>query len=161
MICCFTGHRKITPSHMLKLPGLLDAELERLIVAGVDTFRCGGAIGFDTLAGLKVIEKKKRYGNIRLELMLPCRDQTKRWCERDRKIYEYIASEADKIEFVSDTYTSYCMHERNRRLVDGSDYCITYLAERSGGPAYTVDYAATRSVEVINLYEMASEDINV
>ncbi len=154
MICCFTGHRKITPEHMLKLPELLEGELEKLIVAGVCTFRGGGAVGFDTLAELKVIEKKKKYPFVRLELILPCRDQTKRWSERDRTIYEYIACEADKIEYVTDIYTPSCMHERNRRLVEGSDYCVSYLAERSGGTAYTVNYARSLSVEVINLYEI-------
>ena len=153
MICCFTGHRKITPSHMLKLPELLEKEIERLIVAGVDTFRGGGAIGFDTLAELKVIEKKKQYDFIKLELILPCRDQTKKWGERDRTIYEYIASEADDIKYITDTYTSTCMHERNRALVKDSDYCVTYLAERSGGTAYTVDYAKKNGVVVINIYE--------
>ena len=141
---------------MLRLPELLDRELERLMIAGVDTFRCGGAIGFDTLAALKVIEKKKQFGNIRLELILPCRDQTKRWGERDKTIYEYIASEADSLEYVSDVYNSHCMHERNRRLVNGSDFCIAYLAERSGGTAYTVDHAESKGVEVINLYDVLS-----
>ena len=154
MICCVTGHRKIEPTHMLKLPELLDTELERLIVAGVDTFRGGGAIGFDTLAELKVIEKKKQYGFIKLELILPCRDQTKKWSERDRTIYEYIASEADSLEYVSDVYTPYCMHARNRRLVDGSDFCLTYFSHTVGGTAYTVDYAKTRSVNVINLFDL-------
>jgi len=159
MVCCFTGHRKITPTHMLKLPELLENEIERLIVAGVDTFRGGGAIGFDTLAELKVIEKKKQYGFIKLELILPCRDQTKKWGERDRTIYEYIASEADSIEYISDVYNSHCMHERNRRLVSGSDFCLTYFSHTSGGTAYTVNYAISHSVEVINLFNMIENNI--
>jgi len=154
MICCFTGHRKIKSEHMLKLPELLDSELERLIVAGVDTFRGGGAIGFDTLAELKAIEKKKKYPFIRLELILPCKDQTKNWEERSKAIYDYIISEADSVEFVAETYNSHCMHERNRRLVDGSDFCITYLSENSGGTAYTVKYAGSQSVDVINLFDL-------
>ena len=154
MICCFTGHRKIIPAHMLRLPELLDAELDRLIIAGVDTFRGGGAIGFDTLAELKVIEKKKQFGFIKLELILPCRDQTKKWGERDRTIYEYIASEADSIRYITDTYTSTCMHERNRALVNGSDFCLTYLADEFGGTAYTVNYAKKNDVDVINLFNI-------
>ena len=139
---------------MLRLPELLDAELDRLIVAGVNTFRGGGAIGFDTLAELKVIEKKKQYGFIKLELILPCKDQTKKWGERDRTIYEYIASEADAIRYITDTYTSTCMHERNRGLVNGSDFCLTYLADEVGGTAYTVDYAKKHNVDVINLFDI-------
>lgn len=154
MICCFTGHRDIIPEHMLKLPELLDAELEKLIVCGVDTFRGGGAIGFDTLAELKVLEKKKQYGFIKLELILPCRDQTKNWGARNKAIYDYIASESDRIEYVAESYTSTCMHERNRRLVNGSDFCLSYLSKHEGGTAYTVDYAKGRSVDVINLFDL-------
>ena len=139
---------------MLRLPELLDAELDRLIVAGVNTFRGGGAIGFDTLAELKVIEKKKQYGFIKLELILPCKDQTKKWGERDRTIYEYIASEADAIRYITDTYTSTCMHERNRGLVNGSDFCMTYFSHAQGGTAYTVDYAKKHNVDVINLFDI-------
>ena len=157
MICCFTGHRKIPSAHMLKLPEVLDRELDRLIVAGVDTFRGGGAVGFDMLAELKVIEKKKRYADLRLELILPCRDQTKNWGERDRVIYDYIVSEADCVEYVTDAYTPWCMHERNRRLVKGSDYCVAYLAHGSGGTAYTVDHANKSGVEVINLFDAIGE----
>ena len=153
MVCCFTGHRKIDNERMLKLPELLDRELESLIVAGVDTFRGGGAVGFDMLAELKVIEKKKKYGNIRLELILPCRDQSKKWGERDRTIYDYIVSEADSVEYVSERYTPWCMHERTRRLIDGSDICVAYLSGNGGGTAYTVGYAASRSVDVINLFD--------
>lgn len=156
MVCCFTGHRNIKPEHMLKLPSLLDGELEKLIVLGVDTFRAGGAIGFDTLAALKVLEKKRKYSFLKLDLILPCRDQTKSWGERDKMIYDYIASQADDLTYVTDRYSSTCMHERNRRLVDGSDFCLAYLARRSGGTAYTCSYAQSRSVEVINLFDILS-----
>ncbi len=151
MICCFTGHRAIPDAHIIKLPELLDTELERLIVGGVTVFRGGGALGFDTLAELKVLEKRNKYGFISLELILPCRDQAKGWSERNRGIYEYIARAADKVEYVTDTYTPYCMHERNRRLVNGSDFCVAYCASLSGGSAYTCRYAKKKGVEVINL----------
>ena len=126
MICCFTGHRDIDARHILQLPALLDREIEKLIVCGVDTFRGGGAVGFDMLSELKVIEKKKKYSFIRLELILPCRDQTKKWNEHSRAVYEYIASEADRIEYITDLYTPTCMRERNRALVDGSDFCLAF-----------------------------------
>ena len=154
MICCFTGHRKIPAEQMLKLPELLDRELEKLILCGVHTFRGGGAIGFDTLAELKVIEKKKKYGFIRLELILPCKDQTKNWGSRNKMIYDYVISEADSVEYVSECYNSHCMHERNRRLVNNSDFCVAYCSDTSGGTAYTIDYARSKGVDVINLFDV-------
>ena len=153
MICCFTGHRNIPSEHMLQLPKELDLQLDKLIICGVDIFRTGGALGFDTLAALKVIEKKELYSFIKLELILPCRDQTIGWSPRNKEIYNYIASRADKIEYVSDIYTSTCMHERNRRLVNGSDFCLAYCTSQKGGSAYTVSYAQKRGVEVIKLFD--------
>ena len=45
------------------------------------------------------------------------------------------------------------MHKRNRYLVDNSSVCICYLTEATGGTAYTVDYAQTKNLTVINLGE--------
>lgn len=154
MICCFTGHRSIPTEDMLRLPALLDYEIEKLIVCGVNVFRCGGAMGFDTLAALKVLEKRNRYDFIRLELILPCADQTNGWTARNKEIYEYIRSKADSVEYITKTYTTTCMHERNRRLVAGSDFCIAYLTSMRGGTAYTYNYAKSRGVELINLAEL-------
>lgn len=158
MVCCFTGHRNIPPTHMLKLPELLDNELERLILSGVEIFRGGGAVGFDTIAELKALEKRKKYPHIRLELILPCKDQVKKWNERDRAIYEYILKEADVVSYVEEKYTPYCMHARNRRLVNESDFCLAYLSEQGGGTAYTVNYAKKKNVDVINLFDRLSKD---
>lgn len=152
MICCFTGHRKIADGDLIKLPELIDRELERLIVAGVTEFRTGGALGFDTLAALRVIEKKKKYPFLRLKLVLPCLNQAERWSPRNRKIYELILSMADEAEYVSEHYTSTCMRERNCRLVDGSDYCLAFCAQESGGSAFTCRYAQEKGLVVINLF---------
>ena len=154
MICCFTGHRSIAPYHMAQLPDIIDREIEKLISKGVTVFRGGGALGFDTLAELKVLEKKEKYSFLRLELVLPCRDQANAWNPRNKEIYAYIASRADSVEYVSDKYTSTCMHERNRRLVDGSDFCLTYCTSESGGTAYTCSYARGQGVRVINTEHM-------
>ena len=157
MVCCFTGHRKIEYDKITRLPDVLDYEIERLIVCGVTTFRGGGAMGFDTLAELKVLEKKRKYNFIRLDLILPCKNQTQSWTPRDKQIYDYILANADSIEYVSENYTPYCMHKRNRALIDGSDFCIAYLTSSSGGTAYTCDYAEKKGVHVINVAEMLEQ----
>ena len=154
MICCFTGHRSIAPNQMAQLPDIIDKEIERLIAEGVTVFRGGGALGFDTLAELKVLEKKEKYSFLKLELILPCRDQTSNWNPRNKEIYVYIASRADSVEYVSDKYPPTCMHERNRRLVNGSDFCLAYCTSDSGGTAYTCSYARGQGVKVINVENM-------
>ncbi len=150
---CFTGHRFIRRNNALLIPTKLKGILETLIERGACRFRAGGAIGFDTVAALCVLELREKYPHIKLELILPCRDQTKAWSEQERQVYNYILSQASTVEYVTDHYTPWCMHERNRRLVNGSQVCIAYLTESRGGTAYTYSYALNKGLEVINIAE--------
>ena len=52
---------------------------------------------------------------------------------------------------LSERYYQGCMHERNRYMVDHSRVCICYLTERTGGTAYTVEYARSRGLKIFNL----------
>ena len=153
-ICCFTGHRKVADSHAEKLCYLIDDELEALIAEGYTVFRTGGAVGFDTLAALRVLRMKMKYSFITLELCLPCKDQNVKWLDYDKKFYAFCLKRADRIRYVGEKYTSNCMFARNRMLVDGSSVCIGYCdpAARSGGSRYTLGYAKEQGVECRNLY---------
>ena len=126
----------------------------KLIEDGYLYFGAGGALGFDTLAAQTVLELKTIYPQIKLILVLPCLSQTKGWSARDIEIYEDIKKKADKVVYTSQEYTKGCMHKRNRHLVDNSNTCICYLTEKSGGTAYTVDYAQNNNLTIINLGEM-------
>lgn len=150
---CFTGHRQIEQSDAYSIPTRLKELLSHLIARGAHRFRAGGAIGFDTVAALCVLELKETYPDISLELVLPCQDQTKSWNGQDRAVYDYILSQADTVEYVTETYKPWCMHERNRRLVNESQVCIAYLKHSTGGTAYTYSYALQKNIEVINLAE--------
>lgn len=157
-ICCFTGHRRINGPTLEALSSLLDGVLDRLIADGVTVFRTGGAVGFDTLAALKVLERRRTSPHIALHLCLPCRNQTDRWGERSRDYYDYILSEADCVEYLYDDYVKGCMLARNRRMVEGSQFCIGYCRTDRGGSAYTLDYAKKKGVRVINLARMLTEE---
>lgn len=153
--CCFSGHRKICDEHLIRLPECLSNLLDLLVKKGFRHFKAGGAIGFDTIAALKCLELKNKYPDlsITLELCLPCRDQTNGWSEAEKGAYRFVLDRADKISYECDSYTSGCMFARNRRLVDGSDLCVAYLASKKGGTAYTCSYAERQGVKVMNLYE--------
>lgn len=150
---CFTGHRGIARRDALSIPTDLKSILRELIGKGARRFRAGGAIGFDTVAALSVLELKEEFPDIRLELVLPCRDQTKNWGDTDKSVYNYILSVADSVEYITDHYTPWCMHERNRRLVNPSQVCIAYLKRSEGGTAFTYNYALQKGLCVINLAE--------
>ena len=95
LICCFTGHRTIEQSHAESLVRLTDDAIEKMIERGVTVFRNGGAVGFDTLAALKVIEKKKKYPHIRLEMYLPCKEQSKKWNDFSKAVYEFVLTRVE------------------------------------------------------------------
>ncbi len=147
---CFTGHRDIPEEHALKLPSVLYEVLEKLIAQGAQDFYAGGAIGFDTLSALCVLDLKETHPELKLHLILPCRNQTAYWDSASIKVYNYIQKHADTTEYISDKYYSGCMHERNRRLVDCSQICVAYLTGGNGGTAYTCNYAEKKGVRIIN-----------
>ena len=148
---CFTGHRTIPENGKAKLSMLLDNIIEALYNKGVVFFGCGGAYGFDTEAEYAVLRAKERHKEIKLILVLPCKEQDKYWNDESKAMYRDILSKADKIVYTSENYTSDCMHKRNRHLVDFSGYCVAYCTKQSGGTVYTMNYATDNGLKVINL----------
>ena len=148
---CFTGHRHIAPNELETVSQSLETVLVELIEKGYRYFGSGGALGFDLLAAQAVLNLKEAYPQIRLILVLPCADQTKFWNKSEIDYFEKVKSQADKVVCLSEKYYSGCMHKRNRHLVDNSSVCISYLRKHSGGTFYTVEYAKTQKVKVIEL----------
>lgn len=148
---CFTGHREIPLLKAGTIKRRLKKTLEDLIEIGYCYFGAGGALGFDTLAAQMVLELKAKYPQIRLILVLPCLSQADGWSDKDKAVYEDIKKRADKVVYTAQEYFKGCMHKRNRHLVDNSSVCICYLTRRTGGTAYTVDYADKNGLQVINI----------
>lgn len=149
---CFTGHRNITDNRK-NIEELLKNTLIGLIEKGYCYFGAGGALGFDTLAATVVLELKVKYPQIKLILVLPCRNQTRGWKEHDIKIYNDIMSKADKVVYTAENYYNGCMHKRNRHLVNNSSVCVCYLTEETGGTFYTMNYARKNNLRIINVAE--------
>lgn len=148
--CCFTGHREITlPVETIQYN--LEKQLKELISSGVIYYGAGGALGFDTIAALTVIKLRQIYPQIKLIMVLPCKEQTKGWNSNDIGIYNYILNQADKVVYTSENYYPGCMHKRNRHLVYNSSHCICYLEKNTGGTAYTVNYAKEKGLTIYNV----------
>lgn len=152
-VVCFTGHRNIPGGAAERLLVLLKETISELCERGATVFRAGGAMGFDTLAALAVLDMKETYPQLHLELILPCRNQTDGWNDVSRQVYDYILQRADEHRFLFDSYMEGCMLERDRKLVEGSDVCVAYCAQSQGGTAYTYTLALRADVETINLYD--------
>ena len=149
--CCFTGHRQIPPHAREELIAVLDRRIAALADVGFTEFRVGGALGFDTLAAQRVLAAREQRPTCQLHLILPCRNQPHHWHSNDEECYRDILSRADRVTYVQETYTKGCMHLRNRALVEGSDLCLAFCYESTGGSAYTCRYALQRGVRLINL----------
>lgn len=149
--CSFTGHRAIPNEIRNYLLGRVKDAVNYLYPRGIKTYLTGGAIGFDTLAAMAVIKCREVYKDIRLILVIPCRDQARTWTPHDVVVYENIKQLADEVVCLSEYYYNGCMHARNRYLIDNSDSCVCYLTRASGGTAYTIRYARERGLSVYNL----------
>lgn len=153
---CFTGHRVIAGRDVDTLVPRLDRLLERMYEKDFRSFRCGGALGFDTLCAKRVLALKERHPDAVLELILPCADQDARWTDAQKAEYRRLIDLAGRVTVLYETYVPWCMQERNRKLVTGADLCVAYLTESQGGTAYTVKYAEKCGVPVVNLAKPVS-----
>lgn len=148
---CFTGHRIIPPETRASLSAQLLNEIQTLVEDGYCYFGAGGALGFDILAAQAVLQLRHNFPQIRLILVLPCKEQTRGWPTADVDTYNEILHHADKVVYTAEHYYRGCMFKRNRHVVDNSSVCICYLTSNHGGTAYTVQYAQSQQLKIINL----------
>ena len=155
--CCVTGNRPQKfpwkygrgRKHKKYLAGL-DEQLDELIGLGYLHFISGGALGVDQDFAEAVLEAKKIYAPITLEIAVPCRAQAKRWTVVERLRYCSILDRADKVTVLSEYYTPACMQRRNEYIVDKSDLVLAYWnGEESGGTFYTMSYAKRQGKALI------------
>jgi len=149
--CCFTGNRVLPVSAVEDIKRSIDDIIEKLVSDGIDTFLCGGALGFDMLAEEAVLSAKKRHPELKLVLFIPCLGHDAKWKNDERERLSLICERADRCVVLSENYFSGCMQQRNRCMVDESSVCVAYSAKKTGGTAYTVDYARFQGVRVIDI----------
>ncbi len=151
--CCFSGHRIIPVGERERVKEQLKNIIPELYSGGIDTFLCGGAVGFDMLAAESVLAFKAKMRDIRLVMALPCINQAEKWSVKQRRDYNRILSAADEVIYLSEEYTKGCMHVRNRFMVGNSAVCVCYCRSASGGTAYTVEQARRLGLKIYNVAE--------
>ena len=162
--CCMSGHRSL-PSNLQEQVWLqknLRGAIAQLVEEGIDIFYTGGALGFDTLAAVTLLEMRQRLPGIQLYLTVPYPEQHLGWSKTDQKLYERIRESADRVYIVSPRYHKDCMKRRNYFMVDHSCVCAHYMTNPTrSGTAQTVKYAYESGCRLINLMQPLKEDIKV
>lgn len=160
--CCFTGYR---PS---KFPFLLSngnpdynefsRRLEDIIFSMPDkccyTFYTGMAMGFDIIAAETVLRLKKKCkkATVRLVCVIPFKGQENAYPPDWKKRYNNILKHSDKTVILSECYYGGCYFKRNHFMVDNCDYVVTWFDGKRGGTMETLNYAAKKGREIINIY---------
>ena len=149
---CLTGHRDLPPprsSDFRQLVAQTEAAVRRAWERGARRFYCGGAEGFDLLAGKVILLEKERHLDIHLVLLLPYTGFGERFNARDRAELLRQKKAAEEVVYLSTHYFPGCMALRNRQLVEDADLCIAHLTRAPSGTAQTVGYAREKGIEVI------------
>ncbi len=123
---------------------------------GVDTFLCGMAVGFDTLAAKVVLTLKLRYPTLRLIAVVPFVGQEVQFSPLDQDIYREILAKADHTFVIEPRgYSAASYHQRNSFLIEFAKKIISYHdGNPRSGTASTLRKAAERGVEVINIFDI-------
>lgn len=154
--CAFTGYRP------QKLPfGFDEGDLrcvdfrqrifyavEGFVKKGYSHFMAGGALGFDTYAAEAVMDVRRRYPWVTLEIAVPFDAQPDRWPVASQVRYRWNLDQADMVTWVSHAYSQDCLSLRNRYLVDRCDLLLAAFDGRPGGTRNTVEYARRQGKEV-------------
>lgn len=153
---CFTGHRKIT-TNIENLKKDMYFKLERAIInGGLLHYYCGGAIGFDMLAEKTIIELRRKYPQISLNLILPCNpeEQTLKWSNNDKETYYEVLKQSDSIKYISNHYYNGCMRDRNIYMIELADFCFCYYDKNkhNSGTGQTVRSAENKKIGIWNFY---------
>ena len=158
LICAFTGHRpKSFPwgynesaPDCVALKKVLTEQITTLAGNGTTGFISGMALGVDLWAAQIVLDLQKKNPMLKLYCALPCEGQEAKWPAHTQKQYHSILRQADKILWVSREYTSDCMLNRNRYMVDHASVLLAvYNGVYQCGTGMTVRYAMSKHRRII------------
>lgn len=94
--------------------------IENLIWQGYRHFISGGAMGMDMFAAEIVLDLKKQYPEITLEMVSPFDDQAAKWKPEYQKRRARLFQLADMTTAIAHEYSKSCLFERNRYLVNNA-----------------------------------------
>ena len=86
-----------------------------------------------------------------MEAAIPCPTQADAWPADQRARYRRLVEACDYETLVSQRYTSSCMQRRDRYMVDHASLLIAAFDGTPGGTQYTILYAMSRGLQIVDL----------
>jgi uncharacterized phage-like protein YoqJ len=173
MAVMFTGHRQINGKYHLtiinneiyadpqwsKVRTVTKALIKHLHTKyGHEEFVCGGAIGYDTVAALSVLELKTEGVPIKLILGLPFKGFESMWPKFSRDELNFTIAGADKVHYVCDPgYQPVKMMIRNKWMVDYPGVktgVALYLPDKTGGTLNCISYIMKQKKSLITIHPL-------
>ena len=114
-------------------------------------FLCGMALGCDLYFCEAVLALREGRPDVTVEAAVPCPTQADAWAPAQRERYKRLVEACDFETLVSAKYTPYCMQRRDRYMVDHSSLLIAAFDGTPGGTRYTMQYAMSRRVSIVDL----------
>lgn len=122
--------------------------IENLIWQGYQHFISGSALGMDMYAAETVLELKKQYPDILLEMVSPFDAQAAKWTPEYQRRHDELFEQADIVTATGHVYTKSAMFVRNRYLVSNADMLLAAFDGQPGGTQMTVKYAKQMGIQV-------------
>ena len=166
--CCFTGHRPAklpwgydeTDPRCQSLKRRIRDALECAWQEGYRHFLCGMAMGCDIYFCEEALALRAQHPEVTVEAAIPCPTQADAWPPAQRRRYHRLVEDCDLETMVADKYSASCMIRRDRYMVDRSSLLIAAFDGTPGGTQYTVQYAMSKGVNVVDLAIEVPEDLS-
>lgn len=157
--CCFTGHRpdKLPwgtderDPRCVALKGSILREIEGLYRQGYTHFISGMAQGGDLYFAEAALELKEKYPGLTVEGAVPFPGQADRWSEEEKTRWRRVLDACDLETVVQQHYDRFCMHRRDRYMVDRSSVILSAFDGTPGGTMYTLNYAMKEQLDILLL----------
>lgn len=146
---CFTGHR---PEKLTRSEHAIKADLENKITEAIDdglnVFITGMARGVDIWAAEIVLDMRKLNKDIELICASPYEGFESSWKAEWQGRYKQIIESANRVYYISPSYSRSCFQARNKWMVDHSTLLIAVYSGEKGGTQNTIDYARKHAIDV-------------
>jgi uncharacterized phage-like protein YoqJ len=86
-----------------------------------------------------------------VEGAVPCQSQADRWTPEERCRWRACLDKCDLETVVQQNYDRWCMHRRDRYMVDRSAAILAVFDGTPGGTMYTLNYAMDQRLEILLL----------